>query len=343
MKLRSQAIQELKEAERLKQVAALGDQAQRSAEPEAAIAREDEFELKPPAMTTNAIRALSTKCSECGGPQYETTAGVTCGKGHGGADAKEGLAVALEDEVELKAIEERKDEKAVPWEDVKKRLDLEPKVGDGPPWCPRCGYGYEGTKYEAAAKLSVSLNASLVCTSCQANIVPVLEKPDPDAVRAPGIPKGIRGIVESVFEIDFQKEWKRLHKDLTLGEERTDYGHVVTALDRAEDNARVAHQLYICIRVEYDRYKIDSEVVESGMRSEANARLQSEKESKARAKTITEADIRGEMARCFPDEFRTVEIERSRFRGTVDQAEQLFKRWANRSFALQAILTTMRR
>jgi uncharacterized Zn finger protein (UPF0148 family) len=35
-----------------------------------------------------AETVATTQCAECGQPQFETTSGVTCNNGHGGADAK---------------------------------------------------------------------------------------------------------------------------------------------------------------------------------------------------------------------------------------------------------------
>jgi hypothetical protein len=172
--------------------------------------------------------------------------------------------------------------------------------------------------------------------------VPLFEKKEDNLLQSPKILPAVQNIIVSVFEVNFDTEWKRLHDNLVLGNERTDHGSVVRHLDFAEDNARAAHKLWVCIRVEYERFEIDQKVLQAGMRNAAHAELQAEKDAKTRTKQITDEDVLTKMAELFPDEYRATELEKIKFRKTVEHAEAFSKVWFGKCETLRAILRGMR-
>jgi len=167
------------------------------------------------------------------------------------------------------------------------------------------------------------------------------EKAAPEASHT--LADDMRRIIESVFVIDYKREWERLHEDLTVGENRGDYDTIRRCLDAAEDNALKAHKLAMNVKLEFDRYKMDLEATQSAMRSEASEVLEAEKAAGERKKSITEADVRAKMVELHPDEFRSQELEVRKFELTVRQAEKLSEVWSQKSRTLNAIIRTMRR
>ena len=137
-------------------------------------------------------------------------------------------------------------------------------------------------------------------------------------------------IVDRVYRVDALKDYDRLEKAIRLGAARADRGSVMAAVDDAEDNARLAHGLFLNARVERVAWEAEAEVVMSSIRSEANRALQAEKTEGARNKAITDADVRSKMASLHPDEFRAYEERSAKLRGTEDHLARLADLWQSR-------------
>lgn len=150
-------------------------------------------------------------------------------------------------------------------------------------------------------------------------------------------------IVEHVFQVDLWVTYERLERDLTLGEERSDYASVRKALDKAEDNARLAHRLYVNARVEQERYDIEQRPVRAKMREEATKELSDEKKEGSRTKAITIEDVTDRASIMFPDEWKAQEIESLKVRKTVETMERLADLWKSRCSRLDTLATTMRK
>lgn len=208
--------------------------------------------------------------------------------------------------------------------------------------CPRCGYGYGkmGDVEETSAELAMVSGVLFDCPECGARGVPTAEPPK--RIEPPAIPGDVRTIVENVFTIDYAGEWRRLHEQLEVGLGRTDLNTVTMHLDKAEDNARAAHKLAVNLRLDYDRYKVDREVIWAAMRAEATAALQGEKDGGKRNKSITDGDVEAKMAELHPDEYKIVALEEKRYGLAVKHAETFAELWASKCRSLQSILGRMR-
>lgn len=207
-------------------------------------------------------------------------------------------------------------------------------------YCSRCGYHYGdmGDVEQTSAELAHVSGVKFECPECDYKGVPVLEPKKKDPIEAPFVPKPITTIINSIFKMDYGEEFQRLRDNLTVGDGRTDYGTVNMALDRAQDNAFDAYNLFLSAKRDYERYTIDRKIIWATMRDEAHAILQAEKKAGDRNKTITDDDVQAKMAELHPDEFRHVEMQEREFKLAVDAAENLSERWAKKSADLNTML-----
>lgn len=150
-------------------------------------------------------------------------------------------------------------------------------------------------------------------------------------------------ISESVVNVDALGEFDRLESELKIGATRTEYAYVVKALDCAEDNARIAHKLFISAKAEFTAWSAEQEVVIAPMRTEATRELEREKREGLRSKQITDADVTAKMAALFPDEFVYQEKKRAKLKLTLDHLEKFSELFSSRCRSLQALISTMRK
>ncbi len=153
--------------------------------------------------------------------------------------------------------------------------------------------------------------------------------------------RGYDRIVERVFDLpDPDDEYRALEAALVVGDREHD--SLAAALDRAEDNARRAHRLYVAAKLDRDRYEADAEVVTAALREQATDVLQQQKAAGLRSKAITDADVLAQCAAMHPDEWRDIVDRRSRARLTVEHLERLADLWVSRCRSLTALLSARR-
>ena len=178
-------------------------------------------------------------------------------------------------------------------------------------------------------------------------------EPEPVAVAVPPAPivrafgampsagDGFAQITERIFDMpDPDAEYAELEGALQLGTQTAD--SIVSALDRAEDHARRAHRLYVCARVDSERFNLDADVIESAMRTQAVSELQREKDSGVRTKQITDGDTTAKIAAMFPDEHRDLAERRVKSRKMVDHLEAFAQLWRSRCYSLSKMLESRR-
>jgi hypothetical protein len=157
----------------------------------------------------------------------------------------------------------------------------------------------------------------------------------------PAMGNGFERIKDTVFNMpDPDSEYADLEAALVMGNQQFD--NVSTALDKAEDNARRAHRLYICARVEAEKFNIDADIVEGAMRAQAVSELQREKDAGIRTKQITDADTTAKLAALFPDEWRDLQERRIESRKMVEHLERFADLWRSRCYSLAKMLESRR-
>jgi hypothetical protein len=160
--------------------------------------------------------------------------------------------------------------------------------------------------------------------------------------RPPSAPRDdLKRIVEEVFVDDLHGAWARLKKKLKA-ESRSDHATLHKATEEAADDAYEAHRLFVTARVLRAEWERENEATFGGMWSEANRSLQREKDDKQRAKQITDADVRSRCATLFPDEWRSQEGLRDRYKATEESLSQLAEIYLWRMQTSTALLKKLR-
>lgn len=167
----------------------------------------------------------------------------------------------------------------------------------------------------------------------------------PRGVVPPGMPKvsnDMERIVERIFSVDISKEYERLERELKIGEKRNDRGTVAKAADDAEDNARIAFDMYCQAYAEQKKWEAEISVVEGPMRSEANQELQREKNDGHRSKAITDGDVEAKMAALHPDEILYIAQNRVKLKLLVLRMERFADLWQSRCPKTRSFLDKVR-
>lgn len=151
-------------------------------------------------------------------------------------------------------------------------------------------------------------------------------------------------LVEKTFllEAEVDAAADRLTGDIVIGPGRADYGTVMSHLDRAEENARLAFRLMVTGKREREAFEADAEVQTSAMRNEAVRHLEEEKKDGSRTKQITDADVLSKMAALFGDEWKSLALARRSLDLTVKALEHQVDNWASRCRTLQTIASKLR-
>jgi hypothetical protein len=217
-----------------------------------------------------------------------------------------------------------------------------------PVYCQHCGYRFNqmGDVEETSAQLAHATGVAFECPQCFCKGVPMhveeLKRRPAQGLEPPEIPAPVRSIIESVFRVNYEEDWKHLHAQLTIGIDRTNHAVVAAHVDHVQDRANSALKLYLNLKLEYEHYKLNREIVWAAIRDEANAELQREKDAGLRNKSITDADVTAKMAELHPDEYRRVEMEKKKFELAVEQAKGFADRWADRPRDVNSLLNKMK-
>lgn len=152
-------------------------------------------------------------------------------------------------------------------------------------------------------------------------------------------------IIETIFRIDPEAIHTRLMGDskLPVDAHSADYGVLADALDRCMDNSRDAFLLYINAKVALTKLESDLEVQSSDMRRQATQILDAQKQSGARTKQVTDADVVAKMAALFPDEFRLYEEKKTKMKAAVAYFENLAALSKERAKDVRALVEVIRR
>lgn len=160
-----------------------------------------------------------------------------------------------------------------------------------------------------------------------------------EEVEVPDMPRyspGLDRIVEKTFDLNIDAEYDSLEGQLVINDALTPQT-IRTALNKAEDNARRAHQIYVAAKVEVDLFEIEASKVEAAMRESVIKEMSADKAVKIRLKQISEADVQARMALSFPDEYVAIVSRRSRAKQTVEHLKRLSDLWVIRCRTLNSL------
>lgn len=162
--------------------------------------------------------------------------------------------------------------------------------------------------------------------------------PEPRAVdKVPQLPIAWGNIVVDTLRIaDPAGLARRLRDELTLGDDRTNYGRVLEALDRSAHNLDAAGRLYRSAVIEEQRYESQTAERLEVLRSTAKEDLQAEYQKKLR-KSPTKEDVEDRIVANWPDEYRTTKLRRAELHGAVRSLEILKDAWSARCAALRTM------
>lgn len=148
---------------------------------------------------------------------------------------------------------------------------------------------------------------------------------DPTKLVMPDMQHGFQTIVRSLFEqdgYDVTKEWNEVRAGLEITEGLTP-DILRRAANKQERLAERAHQLYIVAKIEVAAYLRETEPTYGAMRAAASTALEVVKAGGMRTKQITDADVLGEAARQFPDQWVEINTRREKAEGMLQQLKNL--------------------
>jgi hypothetical protein len=191
----------------------------------------------------------------------------------------------------------------------------------------------------AAAQTAAAAEAERIFEVAPAQRQAAARGPTPTNGGDPVLERGFGRVVERIFdqEVDVDAEYRSLEDAIKL-RSALDPETVRVALNDVQDNARRAHRLYVIALTTVERFRIDGESTLGGMRAQATAELQREKDAGMRSKAITEADVREKAAVLFPDEWRAGNDALSKANGMLEHMKALANLWAERSYSLGAMM-----
>lgn len=152
---------------------------------------------------------------------------------------------------------------------------------------------------------------------------------------------GDLGVVERDFDVDFDAEYRRLKRALTLRvpADQAALGVLTRALDEAHDNAYRAHVLACVAEHRLEMFEVDAEIKWADLRARAVEKLTEERRRQgARAKAITDADVRGMLAHVAPAEWREHVSQKKKIELAAEHVKKLADVWRLRCSALDTMV-----
>jgi len=137
-------------------------------------------------------------------------------------------------------------------------------------------------------------------------------------------------------------EYDALEKDLVLGPQRSERGALVDRLDRAADNLRRAHKLFLAAEVEYENFKAESTIAFASHRAAATRELEVERSGKEKSKMITNDDVESKIAILFTDDYVAHKHRATRMKGMYEHVKKLVEVWQIRCSTIQTQINGIR-
>lgn len=208
-----------------------------------------------------------------------------------------------------------------------------PKEEHGDPWDQVEADAQAGAAAEAAGE-SVSIDSIPEEAPKRARI-PADSSPLP---RGP-TPGGWGAMIHTVTSIDDPRRmYDRLYNELTLGEGATEYGAVLVAADRAEQNRVDACRLARFTKLEDERVEHEVKKRLEVLRTSAREELDKEKAAGTRSKAPTIQDVEDRVVANWPDEVESIRRRTAEMHGVLRAVEGLEDAWKSRCHTLRVIM-----
>lgn len=144
-------------------------------------------------------------------------------------------------------------------------------------------------------------------------------------------------VIRDVFDLDVHATYTRLVDELTLGDNASEYGTVLRALDNSSRNlfeaARMARKAKIADL--HFGTELDQEL--EVLRTAASKALQEEKAAGQRSKAATIQDINDRMLASWPDQVTSIRTRKEEMHGALRSIEALEVAWRERCQALRVL------
>jgi hypothetical protein len=157
-----------------------------------------------------------------------------------------------------------------------------------------------------------------------------------DRVEVPELDVGLDRVIVSVFKVDIATTYDELENALWIDDALTPQT-IRLALNKAEENARQAHRLYVAAKLAHETFEISCKRVEAELRQSALDRLNAEKDAGLNRKQITESDVDSMMAALYPDEHQAIHQRRNRAKLTIEHLKRLADLWQSRCRSLTSL------
>lgn len=144
-------------------------------------------------------------------------------------------------------------------------------------------------------------------------------------------------VITDVFHLDVHKTYQRLVDELSLGDNSTEYGSVLHALDQSARNLFEAARLARKAKLEDQQFGVDLDKELEVLRSAASAALERDKKDGLRSKAPTIKDIEDRMLASWPDQMTSIKKRREEMHGAMRSIEALEVAWRERCQALRVL------
>lgn len=143
---------------------------------------------------------------------------------------------------------------------------------------------------------------------------------DAKRLRMPDLQRGFQTVVRDLYADGYnvEAEWKKISQGLELKDPLSPAAILRDANSR-EALALAAGKLYVVAKVEVNAYLRETEATVGALREQATASLEKLKATGVRTKQITEADVKAEAARLYPDEWEEINRRREQAEGMLTQ------------------------
>lgn len=159
----------------------------------------------------------------------------------------------------------------------------------------------------------------------------------PQKTPGPKVPAALAGVVEHVFSVDVEAEYRRLLDALELGSKRHDRAACRDALDRVERDTVMASRIHHAALLHLERYELDQRERRAAFRDEARRSLEAEKKAGTRNKMITEGDVEDWCLSAFGDEWRSLAENEATLKGTCKVLGEMVEAFRSRQATVRQL------